>query len=543
MVGLSRKGRSGPTGRRRTRVSAGSWGFWLAAVAAAFASLLTFDPKIYINGDNAEYMRMAERVLAGDLWPSSKYPPLFPYLLAPLQAIFGRSILPAKILVFVCYAGAALLLVPLFRRRLSGATGSILFFAALTVIPVLEFSHYVMSEVPFLLTLAAALAVADRWLSKERSAAGVGWLPGLVGALRNPDAWLLSFALAAGFYIRTAGVAVGAAIVLVFLLEKRWSDVAALLLLLLLFAVPWLVHSFTTPGGNPYFRQFLLVNPYYPEFGTLDAGGLFLRVRYNAVEYFRQILPLSILPIPYRSTYSPFSVQQVLLPWPIAMALVGLLFGGILRGMWRKDVVAWSVLASLLLVLLWPPIWAGNRFLVPLVPLCFLLIAQGAHALAEIPVLRRSLRASLRRGAAFALVAFLLLVSVVSIAKYGAETKQYPPEWKDYFDAVEWIRAHTAEDAIVIDRKAIFVEWIARRESRSFPREPDVEKMLDFLRESGAEYIVYPSLPYDDIQRFLVPAVASLSDYLTVEATFGEADEPTAFLFRFHPEGGQNVGR
>lgn len=565
MEGLSGKsgkgggrGRGAPSGDRRgargngrgaaTQCNRGGGRLhWIAAAAAVLAAVLTFDSKLYINGDNAEYLRMGERVLTGDLWPSSKYPPLFPYLLAPLLALFGRTVLPAKILVLLTHAGAAAFLVPVFARRFPGLEGALLLFVALTAVPVLEFSHYVMSEIPFLLTLAATVAVADRWLARTAVApAETGLFRGLGAVLGSRWAWILAASLAAGFYVRSAGAAVWAALVLVLSFAGRRREAAGLVVLLALFALPWLLHSLTSPGGNPYLRQFLLVNPYYPEFGTLDLASLGQRLVMNAREYFREILPLGLLPLPYRSTYSPLLVQKILLPLPIALTLVALLLVGIGRGLWRRDVVAWCVALSLVLVLLWPPIWAGSRFLVPFLPLCFLLVAEGARTLAALPGVDARLRPSLRLGLGRMLLVFFVVVALFSIVKYERETEAYPPEWGNYFAGLEWLRAHAPADALVIDRKPVFVDWVAGRAARTFPREPDPAKMLVFLRESGADYLVYPSLPYDDISRYLVPAVAALDDYLSVEAVFGGSASdraPLTFVFRFHPEGGQNALR
>ena len=49
---------------------------WIAALlAAALGIVLTLDPRLYINGDNVDYMFMARAIRAGDLWPSERFPP------------------------------------------------------------------------------------------------------------------------------------------------------------------------------------------------------------------------------------------------------------------------------------------------------------------------------------------------------------------------------------------------------------------------------------------------------------------------------------
>jgi 4-amino-4-deoxy-L-arabinose transferase-like glycosyltransferase len=506
----------------------------LAGVLAFLAVVLTFDPKLYINGDNVDYMNLARGVREGHLWSSGKYPPLFPMMLASVQALFGMRLLPQKILVTLFAGGAIWLLAGVVRRRTSARSGPWLLFAAATLIPFVEYSHYVMSEVPFLFFLLAAVTACDRL--EERPAA----------PLADRGLLVLALWVAAAFYTRTAGAALAAGVLLWLLLSGRPKHALVLTGLLVVAAVPWVLHTVTTKGGNPYFQQLMRVNPYFPEFGTLTAAGWAQRLGDNARTYFLGLVPIAVMPVFYGSTYSPPSVQKLYYPLWIAIPLLVPFVAGVWRGMRgggparartgvprlevTPDPVTCVTLTSLLLLCVWPAIWAaGTRFLVPIVPL-LLLIWWGGWRLPE----EIGLRGRWGRVRAVVLV-LLLLLAVRNLVFYVQETRAYPPEWGNYFSSLEWIRENTPKDAVIIDRKPGFAEYTAQRKALNFPREKDPALMIESFRQSGVTHVVLPSLPYDDIRRFLEPAVLKERSYFRL---VHQTSPPITLVLEFHPEGG-----
>ena len=126
-------------------------------------SALTFDPKLYVSGDNVEYILLGQRVIhEGVLWGSRKFPPFFPLLLAPIQAFWGIAWVPQKIFVSLLYVATGPLLLRMAERVLPWRLALPATALALISIPVLEFSHYVMSELPYLLLFTAALVAGER---------------------------------------------------------------------------------------------------------------------------------------------------------------------------------------------------------------------------------------------------------------------------------------------------------------------------------------------------------------------------------------------
>lgn len=498
---------------------------WMGAafVLAILASVLTFDPKLYINGDNVDYMFLARDFRGGDLWPSNKYPPLFPAFLAPVQLLFGLSLIPQKILVGLFYAGSVWFLLRLVKRRWPEARGALLLWVSITLIPVVEYSHYVMSEVPYLFFLLGALDAADRILRAPGASDSFGT------ALRDRRLWGLALWLAASFYTRTVGLAVVGALVLLFLIAGRARFALALCAAFGVLMLPWAVRSALTPGGNPYFEQWRRVNPYYPEYGYLTPTWMWKRICENGRVYFLEEIPVTVAPIFYRSTYSGHGVRDAYYPWGISLLVLIPLAAGAIRGWLRRDVVAVAVTTLLLGSCLWPPIWASTRFLVPMVPLLYLLWYAGIES--GIELLARH-RPSVRAGLSI-LLALWAVLGVKNLALYAVETREYPPEWKNYFAALEWSRDHLPPDAVVIDRKPNFVEFVAGRESRMFPRQSDPDLMLDAFVERGATHVILPSLPYDDIFRYLEPTLKARStEFEPLQAW----TSPPTYVLRFRRE-------
>lgn len=491
----------GTAGSARARFLGIEWPWWLAGAAAVVASLLTFDPKLYINGDNIDYMELAERVRHGELWGSQKFPPGFPWLLAPVQWIAGMRLLPQKLLVFACFAAAVPFVLRIVRRRFSGRfDGPVVAALALTVIPVIEFSHYVMSEIPFFLFFAMALDRADLLLGRTGRTPGNGHpIRGVVG---------LALACAAMFYIRSAGLAAVAGILGVLLWRRPKVGLVAGALFVLT-CVPWMVRSLAAEGGNSYLSQFLTINPYYPDAGQLDLGSFLTRLRLNTQAYFLDLVPEILLPVRFESTYS-VTRSVVPLPWPIAAMLLLPLSAGIARGMRDGDVVAFAVLGSLGLALTWPPIWTSARFLVPVAP--FLVVLWWRGWFWETDRLRTPVWAAVRVW----LLISLSVLALINLGRYQAQTRQYPLTWKNYFAALEWIRDTLPDDVRIVDRKPGFVRFITGRACQAFSRTTDSEVLLREFSESGVTHVVLSSLPYDDIQRYLVPAVNAQKDHFVV---------------------------
>ncbi len=521
----------------------------LLVALLALVSALTFDPKLYINGDNVDYILLAQKAWReGDLWGSPKYPPLFPLLLVPIQLLFGTGFLPGKILVLLTYAAAGIWLLRLAERAGERSDHPprrqvtfLIALAPMLSVPVVEFSHYVMSEIPFLLASVIALWLGEQALAGLAVPAGGG----------RPASWrsliraLLptTLAAAAAFYIRTAGIALLGALPLALLLQRRWRALAMAAGLVLVAVMPWVIHGALTSGqGETYLDQIRYVNPYIPERGTLTAPALLARLAENGGQYFGLDIALALFPYAYSSTYSAAITPAPALP-AAGSLLVALLLAG---GMWRLRralpvVVAYTAL-FLLVCLVWPPIWASVRFVLPVLPLCFLLAALGLRDGWSALAARRP---ALRRPGGLALAALLAIVLVLSgqrLVIYAGEVKHYPTRWEAYFTALRWARANLSPREVVLDCKTNIFRYVTGIEAVSFPREPNDERLLSHLRQRGVTVVHASSIPYEDVLEILLPFLQRQVRYF--EPLYYEEVRGGGFsaFLRFHPGGYQDSG-
>ena len=497
--------RTDSTGRERY------WSFlWLALIAAS--GLLTFDPKLYVNGDNVDYIRLAEAVRHGHLWASAKYPPLFPWLLVFPQILFGTALLPQKVFVFLFFLGSGYLLLRRARLQFPKWWGEPIVWIAMTILAVLEYGHYVMSEIPYFFFSLVALEAADRM--------GHG-----------PRRWAIVAAIAAAatFYTRSVGLSLWVAAALVILLHRnlrrreRWLFVGLSVILIL----PWGLRTVLGPP-NPYFRQLIQVNPFYPEWGLLDGPGWLRRIGENARIYLLGEIPTSLFPGIFRWTYDPPEMRYHFLPWFLAWIPLAFVTIGLLQSIRRTEAVGLYLAFYLILNILWPSLWTGLRFLVPVLPLLSLLLFRGVLRLSS--VLKSWIPRHGRLAPIF--LAVWILLSIRHQTIMAREVQRYPPVWDAYFKAAEWIRTHTSEPDLIVDRKAAMLAYVTGRRVIGFPRESDPGKMIAWMAEQGVDYVVVPAIPYDDVRRYLIPAVQAEQYHF---APVYEVEEPYTVVLRFVP--------
>ncbi|MFN8547992.1 MAG: hypothetical protein U0527_08530 [Candidatus Eisenbacteria bacterium] len=190
-------------------------------------------------------------------------------------------------------------------------------------------------------------------------------------------------------------------------------------------------------------------------------------------------------------------------------------------GVMRRDALALTTATLVLGSCFWPPIWAGTRFLVPIVPLLYLLWLSGLEVTvdAAFPSARQ---ARLRTGMIATMLAISVLLGLKNLAFYFEERKSYPPEWRNYFEALRWVRDNLPRDVVLVDRKPNFVQYVAERKGVTFPRQKDPDLLIDAVVAKGATHLLLSSLPYDDIFRYLEPTVKARQPYFKLMHSWAE---------------------
>ncbi|MHC5012612.1 MAG: hypothetical protein ACYTG6_16985, partial [Planctomycetota bacterium] len=330
----------------------------------AVLGLLLYEPTLSAGGDNANYMILGESLRSGagyrDLYlPGqplhAKYPPFFPALLAMLGWLGGVQIF--KLAMLAC-TSAAVWLTAQIGRGLLGARTALLAALLLALNPVLlEYSHYVLSEAPFLTLVLLSLWAVER--------------PGRV-------TFGVAVAAATGaFLTRTAGLTLLLAVPLAAALSRRVGRAAMAGASGLGAMLAWALYQrAAAPDQAGYLQEMLLRNPYDPAAGAVGLSGLFARAAGNAWTYVSTVLPETLMALGAAGAPTVATL--------IGLALAALvLLGWVRRAQERVGAAEWFVLLYGGLICVWPEVWTDRRLLLPLVPLLLLFAISGGRGLGE----------------------------------------------------------------------------------------------------------------------------------------------------------------
>lgn len=540
----------------------------LLTLLAQFTYHRIYDRRVFIGGDNAEYFTLAESLASGqgyrDLSSLEKpqhnhFPPGYPLLMAAMMKLGIKEAASLAMVNGLFLWGALLLL--LFHRW-SGSPELALAAACLCLFNahLLKYSTVLMSEVPYLFFLALALSAYGR-------------LSG-AGTARSRMAWMLLLVAAAVMllYIRTQAIAVVAAIGLLLLVRRRALAAAIFLGVVALSQLPWRIRG-SSLGGDPYLKQALLVNPYRPELGSMHAGDWLARLGENFQRYVFHEVPGGMLPW---TEHIPGPGPGTALGWAWPLLLLPLIAFGLARMRKERLLLGLVLAGSFSLLMLWPPVWSGIRFMLPLVPFLVLLACHGAYALAGLV----AARARLPAWCAWAITAPVLLLFALHLWKHvllegpamdrtrvrelaaqrtvvldrerktcfapcvmaleADRNNPYPAGYKEYFAVAARVEKTLpgGDSTVVCCRKPALFHLVAHRFTTSFPKTADPDSMVAFLRERHVTHVVVDQLGYADVDRYLVPVIQH--DPLKFPVVWKEqsrADSASAtYLLGFRPE-------
>jgi hypothetical protein len=473
-------------------------GFLLARVAF---------PGPHSGGDNAAYLSLASALASGEgyveLWdpfepPHAKYPPAYPLLLALLAALGATTWGAFKALSAVLVAGAALLVLAWAGgRRGLGAGLAVAGLAALSA-GWIEASRWVLSEPLFLVGVFGALWGADR---AGLAGAGGGGDEG-EGGPSTHGAWTAVAAAGAllALFTRTAGLPLLVALLLLLAWRRRFRALAGVAGVSALPVALWVLRG-RSAGEGAYQDEFWLANPYDPALGTVGVGGLLVRGWTNLRLYAGEVLG--------GEWWGGLGAGGgVITALGVTLLLVALAGWG--RRLVRREAGLAELFLPLYggLVLLWPEVWSGDRFVLPLYPLLLFwageTVAWGVGAVRapgsrEPGAFPRPAPATLACGVLALALALPAAASVRGVAETAERCRSftrldpwgcYAPPLAHFRDAAAWAGVNLPEDAVVINRKPRIFLALGGRPGRVFPFLPEAGPLLELADALGARYLL-----------------------------------------------------
>jgi 4-amino-4-deoxy-L-arabinose transferase-like glycosyltransferase len=473
-------------------------------------SLALFDPKLSTGGDNAQYLILAKSLLQGSYRnlqepgspPHSQYPPVFPLLLAPVVALSGGSFIPAKLLIVACGL-VGLLMFYLVLRRLGSGRDWVPPLLLLAVSPLfLSYTHDTYTEVPFVMVSLPALYFLLRGTKERRRWLWAG-LAGLFAAL--------------AFLTRTQGLALPLGLGVFLFLKRRWRELGVFALVFFVAWLPWLIRDLRVPHDTGYFAQLLRRDWYNAASGNVGAREFLKRILDNIGLYLFRVMPAVVLPV--------LASARTVLPL-FGVVVSGVAIWGFVAEAKKRamGMVEWYVLLAAGVLSVWPTVWSGDRFLLPILPLLLWYLMAGFRDLA------RRLKMSKLPAYATGLLAVLCLA--VNIGQAGTNLKNlsdyakgdrfagYDDAWRTYFQAAEWLRDHTDPKAVVVSRKPVFTYLLSGRQSFVYPYVTDEKQVLDEIDRQGAT-IAFVETFFGSTVQYLYPVIRDHPDRFQQIGTVG----------------------
>ena len=477
-----------------------------------------YDAKLDLNGDNATYLMLGKALAGGqgyvnlnsiDQTKNNHFPPGYPAIISALINVFGDSYNIPKLFNGICFGGVLVLLF-YSGRELSGSLPGVMLtiFSLLLNSHLLRFSTIIMSELPFL--LLTLLAIFFFSTSKKK-----------VDFLKDGQFYLSLFFIAGAFYVRSTGVALLIGFTLYLVHKNYWQQALAYVVGFIILVTPWLIRG-QILGGNSYLHQLIMINPYRPSLGEIGAGDLVNRIMENASRYISVEIPsaaFSFIRVDYQST-------APLWQWFIGLTFIVITSYGIWHLRQYRWLIIYYVLSTFGILILWPEVWVGVRFLLPVLPFLMLGFYMGIETFI-----------SNLHGAKtwhFWVPGILLFAFLMPLRNlHNQALKPYDNSWINYFEMAEFLNENEQDQVVVACRKPVLFYLYANTFTTNYKYTTNQQELIKDLRDKKVKYVVLEQLGYSSTLRYLFPVFRDQPYLFEIEK---QIEKPNTYLVRLLEE-------
>ena len=420
--------------------------YYAGLCVTALLSLLLFDVKVSVAGDDSAYVLRAYDLLHQFRFPSYQGP-LYPILLTPLIAVFGINIPLLKVFSMLCVLLSYVFFYKAFKGRMPNLILAIVLVTTAFCSNIAYYSSQTFSEAAFFFFQALFFYWFVRLFIQNSEAPGIksylalGLLVLLLGL------------------VRTSGLFAIPAILLYFLVYGKWKEFGYSLLSLFSFQVAFsLLKKLIWKGDAVQFSTqlsgLMAKDAYNPAAGAEDIAGFIARLGGNAIQYFEHTFCFMGIKSEANVESSPFAALLFTALFIIALMVCykknkTLFFTTLYAG-------SMCVLSFLSLQVF----WNQDRLILVFYPLILLVSFAAVYYL-----LKKYLPAAANWVVLILGVALILSTTgeaMKQVGKHKTYRSQlmkgnslhgFSPDWKNYIQMSQWIGENLPEGEVVACRK------------------------------------------------------------------------------------------
>ena len=485
--------------------------------------LFTFDSKLDLNGDNANYLRLAKHISEGlgyvtadqnGIRPINFYPPAYPALLSVFMSLGITSLTFFKLLdgtfLLLSVLGLFLLLKKLTQKEnLAFVVAVISLFSP----QLMHFSNMVMSEMFYLFCSVVCFFSLYKYSKTENKP--TFW--------KSPYFYLAIFSAALSYHIRTIGLTVIFALLIFFAFRKEFIALLGAIGGIFLLFLPWSIRNSVNGLESRYFGTIMTVNPWRPEVGSVSTFGELLD---KMIKNFDEIVIKGI-----REILFPFLTFDYSVPSELSDIIIGLLILGIIIfGAWNISKFRWLLIAYIVanigLLLLWHG-GNGSRYLVTIAPILFACFYFGIYSLLELIF---KLKPATEKYSFGFLVILLFMFTPLKLQADEAKLP-YLPAYQNYFSIAKIMQEKAPKHTLVCCRKPeLFLYYAPDMYAVNYIYSLDKKEIIKDLVNKKVDYVILEQLGYGSTFRYLLPAI---QQYPNLFPIFWQLQNPDTYLLKF----------
>ena len=464
----------------------------LLLLAFTVVYFFTFNARVSTLGDNASYYILGKALYEGAGYvditkishsPNNHYPPGYPAIISIIM-LFSSSILVIKLVNGLFFLLSLWVLFELVTRLSHNRNLAFtVTFLCLLNTHLLYFASIMVSEVPFLLFSSLSLLAFTKADFDHLS-----W--------KDPSLLISLLCLVISYYIRSMGIALLFGYLLHFLIYRRWKAMAVFCTGFIAAALPWFLRGHKL-GGSSYMKQLMMVDPYKPELGQAGFFHFAERMITNLSRYLTREIPNAIFPAWEPDYHAPLTGSE----WLLGIFILCLVAYGIYSLPGYRWVITGYVLATLGILLVWPEVWIGVRFIAPIIPFLVLGFFSGCYALLTKSL--HILKPEINIHPLWLLVAVLVYLNPLA-ALHKRSKAPYSPSWKSYFEVAAWLKKNKSENVVVGTAKPALFYLHSGSYVMRYKFAGDPAALIADLEQNGVHYVVIDQV-HKNTRRYLLP--------------------------------------